>query len=248
MDEIKKYLEQEKPEFNEGFRLLCKYCRNQSLLSYIGRTGSMKHLMYNLQKLSRNNVKPNPQAQSFEVRFNRTTPVQVVEKSSSDDETSPQDEDNGENEPSELELAEEIISHYKQRYRREDLPEHLQELWDKNTDQYKELRAYHEKMKQCNSDTGRAEFRELVVSLANAISDRYELIEEKMKDNTNNQAAVPASKLNSARAYISKMLKKDKLSDEQVLKVKEYYQMLVDAEAEIKEETLMKLRERGYVS
>ena len=86
MDEIKKYLEQEKPEFNEGFRLLCKYCRNQSLLSYIGRTGSMKHLMYNLQKLSRNNVKPNPQAQSFEVRFNRTTPVQVVEKSSSDDE------------------------------------------------------------------------------------------------------------------------------------------------------------------
>ena len=267
MDAIKKYLEQEKPDFNEGFRLLCRYCRNQSILHFIGRTGSMEHLMYNLKKIAASQPKVNPQAQKYELMYNKQ-PVAVQqlqddETSPSNDETSPSNDEQNATEPTqakaddgegidELELADEIISHYKNRYSREQLPEQLQELYDKNTDQYKELRVYHEKMKQCNSDVGRAEFRELVVSLANAIADRWRLIEDKMKElaesNPQQQETIPAARLNSARAYISKMLKKEQLTDEQVLKIKEYYSLLVSAGAEIKEETLQKLRDRGYVS
>lgn len=260
MEAIKKYLEQEKPDFNEGLRLLCRYCRNQSILHYIGRTGSMEHLMYNLKKIAASQPKVNPQAQKYELMYNKQ-PVAVQQLQ--DDESSPSNKEQNATEPTqakaddgegidELELADEIISHYKNRYSREQLPEQLQELYDKNTDQYKELRVYHEKMKQCNSDVGRAEFRELVVSLANAIADRWRLIEDKMKElaeaNPQQQETIPAARLNSARAYISKMLKKEQLTDVQVLKIKEYYSLLVSAGAEIKNETLQKLREQGYVS
>lgn len=253
MEEVKKYLEQEKPTFQEGFHLLCKYCRNQSLLSYIGRTGSMQHLLYNLKKVAKMNIKPHPRAMQMEATYNRQmdAPAQEPEQIQQPDDNGGADNANDPNECDDISLAEEIIANYKKRFKREELPSQLQELYDKNTDLYKEMRAYHEKMKQCNSDVGRAEFRSIVVSMANEIADRYELIEKKMLEEEQQPKQAPASvtpaQINSARAYISKMLKKENISDAQRLKIQEYYQMLVDNGAEINEETLQRLRDKSFI-
>ena len=60
-------------------------------------------------------------------------------------------------------------------------------------------------------------------------------------------ASVTPAQINSARAYISKMLKKENISDAQRLKIQEYYQMLVDNGAEINEETLQRLRDKSFI-
>ena len=55
--------------------------------------------------------------------------------------------------------------------KREDLAPAFQEVYDKNVADYKELRILHEKMKQANSDAGRAEFRERIVKINEAINE-----------------------------------------------------------------------------
>lgn len=248
MKEIEKYLESENPDFITGFTLFCRYSRNQSLMSYIGRKNDMEMLLYNLKKIVRDGAKENPLFEAHFARFNKSQVIPLFENKPGNT----GDNRDGNGEESFLSKTEEIISNYSRRYRREELPEELKPLFDKNIDSYKILRSLHEKMKMSRTDERRSYFRHHLVKLADSITDRWKLIhskaEEYLKTKKGEPEPISAVQLNSARAYISKMLKKDKISEAQRLKIIEYYKLLKEADVAIKEETLQILKDKGFIS
>lgn len=229
MNEIKAYLEQQSPDFIQGFALFCKYSRNQSLMAYIGRKKDMGMLIYNLQKLSEmGEITPNPNAAIHEVRFNKAQPMPEASVNV---------------EPEKVLIVDE------RRVKREDLPESLRSLYDQNVEDYKLMRSVHEKMKNANSDTGRKEFRDQLTVIETNIKERWAQIDqqlEKTDDGSDSGAGDKVVNLNTARAYISKMLKKDVLTDEQRSMVKQKVEEIQSAGAVLKEETLLKLKEKGF--
>jgi len=225
MNEIKAYLEQQSPDFIQGFALFCKYSRNQSLMSFIGRKKDMVMLRYNLQKLSEmGDIRPNPNATIHEVRFNKFL-------------TSA----NTQEENEKVKIVDE------RRVKREDLPEELVVVYDSIVNDYKLMRSIHEKMKNANSDSGRKEFRDQLTAIELQVKSKWAQIDgqlingKKTDDNSGNSFNV-----NTARAYISKMLKKEVLTDEQRSMVKQKVEELISAGAVLKEETLLKLKEKGF--
>lgn len=214
MDEVKNWLSEENPDFDQGFDLMKKYSKNMSLISYIGRKRHMQMLSYYLSKIaSFKSIKP--------------TPVK--------------------NEPTLEDNKDRMIIIDNRRVNREDLPELMRELYDRNVDDYKALRALHEKLKVANSDVGRAEFRDLIIKLNNKIKKRWEIIDSGEFPSVDSPTGgIKSSNINSARAYISKMLKKDKLTAAQRELVKEKYDLIVTSGETIKNETLQKLKEKGF--
>ncbi|MHC1781007.1 MAG: hypothetical protein AB9922_12310 [Bacteroidales bacterium] len=125
---------------------------------------------------------------------------------------------------------------------REDLPEEMKAVYDQIVEGYKELRILHEKMKLANSDAGRVEFREKIILVDSKIKSGWKIID------TGKFPEDPAgsSKINSARAYISKMLKKDELAPAQRELMKEKINIVVTAGETFKPEILQKLKEKGF--
>ena len=75
--EIQNYLTGEILDFNEGFALFCKYSKNESLISWIGRKKDMERLIYNLKKLNGfPNLKANAKTEELIIKYNR--PVDAV--------------------------------------------------------------------------------------------------------------------------------------------------------------------------
>jgi hypothetical protein len=125
---------------------------------------------------------------------------------------------------------------------REDLPEEMKKVYDLIVDDYKELRILHEKMKMANSDAGRGEFREKIIKLNQKIKKRWEIIDTgKFPEETKGTANI-----NSARAYISKMMKKADLTPGQRELIKEKLNIIITAGDTLKPETLQKLKEKGF--
>ncbi len=213
MEEIKNWLDNVNPDFDQGFTLFQKYYRNPSLIAFIGRRRDMKMLLYEMDKLSKNTtLKVNPHYRgegSVAVKAEEGTPKTIV-----NDRT----------------------------IKREDLPEGLKAIYDRNVADYKELRILHEKMKNANSDVGRAEFREKIAFIDKEIKKRWKIIDTgEIPDDTPKPASI-----NSARAYISKMLKKDSLTKDQRELVKQKYDVIINSGEAIKQETLDRLKEKGF--
>lgn len=210
MEEIKNWLSEENPDFDQGFNLLRTYSRNLSLISYIGRKRHGEMLKYELKKLASNKVMlPNPHAKASSVPAQRKTVVIVDDR----------------------------------KVNREDLPEEMRKVYDLIVDDYKKLRILHEKMKMANSDKGRAEFRDRIVKLNQKIKKRWEIIDTGKfpEDKTTSSAHI-----NSARAYISKMMKKEDLTPEQRELIKEKLNIIITSGEMLKPETLQKLKAKGF--
>jgi hypothetical protein len=157
-----------------------------------------------------------------------------------------------------------------------DLPEHLQQLWFKNRDEHKLMRAIHEKMKLAKGDNERAEFRKQLVKFDDDIAKRWATIDEwfdqgeddedteqeeteSEKTGTGGDGPKPESvqmqdlkDVNAARSYLSRNLKKvaelegDK-REKLVAKLKERVDVIVKHKAEIKEETRVELVKFGLL-
>lgn len=214
MEEIKKWLSEENPDFDQGFNLLRTYSRNLSLISYIGRKRNMEMLKYELTKMASTNavLKPNPH--SLPKVYTHSAPTQPR-----------------------------VIVVDERKVNREDLPEEMKKVYDLIVDDYKELRILHEKMKMANSDKGRAEFRDSIVKLNQKIKKRWEIIDTGKfpQDKTTSSAHI-----NSARAYISKMMKKEDLTPEQRELIKEKLNIIITSGEMLKPETLQKLKAKGF--
>ncbi len=230
--EIQSFLEQANPDFNAGFSLFCRFSRNQSLMSYIGRKQDMEMLMYELKKLE-GTVQENPFAASHEARFNQPTvkPARAV--------TLPDAP-----EPDQTQTVFRVYD--ERRIRRADLPADLQEVYDRTVQEYPVRRGYHEKMKNAKTDADRAVFRAKILETEERIRAGFAVIDKYLAEKETQKVETAFSESN-CRAYISKALKKETLSDTVKLGVKVRINALNDHGCTISNELLKELKKRGLL-
>lgn len=134
-----------------------------------------------------------------------------------------------------------------EKYDPDKLPPTLKELWLKNSEEYKELQYCHAKMKEDNSDAGRADWRKQLFEHRESLKKRWKLFEEekaRLEEEAKHTESKPYDPFND-RAYISKALKKEKWTDEMKLEVQKRTDALLANKVPIKEETLQRLKQRG---
>lgn len=230
MDEIRKWLDMANPDFNQGFALFCKYSRNQSLMKFIGRKGQMEMLVYELRKLAAlPRITPNPFYKVNLSEFGVSNPVKQVPFQQPP-----------------IIKEEKVIVIDERKVNREDLSEEMRMIYDKIVEDYKLQRSLHEKLKMANSDAGRAEFRKKIIDLNDQIKHGWAIIDGKIPSGDQQAQTGISSQVNSARAYISKMLKKENLTEDQRNMIKEKMNVIFDAGAIIKKETLAALKAKGF--
>lgn len=226
MQEILNWLEEANPDFNRGFALFCQYSRNQSLIKYIGRKSQMQMLRYELEKLSTMpRLTPNPFYKANLAQFGG-----AIESEK----------------PADVVKENKVVILDERRVNRQDLPAALQEVYDVILEDYKAQRSVHEKMKNANSDIGRADFRSQLVELTTKIKDNWAIIDQGFvpEPAAKTESGI-SSQVNSARAYISKMISKDLTNDQREL-VNAKMKIIMDAGATLKPETLQKLKDKGF--
>lgn len=187
-EEIREYLSKPNPDFETGFSLFCRYSRNQSLMSWIGRKKDMARLLFELQKLEKLNLQVNPQAAILAARYN--TPVSAIGQRV----TGP---------GSQITFK----TFDERRTRRADLSPEMQKIYDQITEEYKLRRGYHEKLKMAKTDADRASFRERLLISQNKIEEGWKQIDAWLleQEKANSDKGFNAS---TYRSYITKTLKK----------------------------------------
>ena len=159
--------------------------------------------------------------------------------------------------PTEIILTkEDVRSHGNTRL--EDMPNDLcRTLWQKRQDVYRELQQAHLKMRAVpegeEHNEERAHWRDEVLRL-DAENDAYwqqideeieriESTKERNPESTKKEA--PSFDLSTYRAYISKALRKKKLSPEQLAELQHRVDAMMEAKVDMKPETLEKLKAIG---
>ena len=229
--EILEYLKSAEPDFATGLALFCKYSRNESLMSWISRKHDMAKLKYELEKLSKMNPTPNTQVNIHVAKYIRPDAK-----------------------PATVKLPEPVREHEIQfktfderRTRRADLPESLQKVYDTIAEDYKLRRALHEKMKMAGTDEDRASFRARIIETEERIQSGWKQIDEYLTAAAKAKVTTEEFKESTARSYISKALKKETLSEAQIVTVKARYQALLDHGCTLNEATTEELKKRGII-
>lgn len=227
--EIVEYLKQENPDFVSGFDLFCRYSRNESLMSWIGRKRDVAMLRYELKKLADLPPVENPFAETQKVRYSRIPGMQISEK------------------PSVSAPSTGLDTGFKvyddRRLKRSDLPDDLREIYDRTVEEYHVRRGYHEKMKSARTDEDRAEFRKKILETEERIRSGFAVIDARLEE-AEKQKVEEAFNEKSARAYISKALKKETVSDKVASGVKIRVQALLDNGCTIGDELRKELEKR----
>ena len=240
--EITSYLQQENPDFNTGFCLFCRYSRNESLMSWIGRKKDMAKLIYELKKITHAPaVRENTKYESNIIRYNRFR------------NEAPQDPAPATNEEqTEGEEIEDVEIRFKtyddRKTKRSDLPEDLQEVYDTIAEDYKLRKGYHEKMKMAQTDQDRADFRARIIETQERIIAGWTKIDEYLLNKEKEQVQSDETfKESSCRSYISKNLKKEILSPAVAEGIKIRVKALLDHGCVIKDETMDLLKAKGLL-
>ena len=229
--EIHKFLQQANPDFVSGFGLFCKYSPNESLISYIGRKTDMEMLLYELEKLDRGGFdKPSPRAAILIARYAPAAAAPAP---------APAPE-----QPAEESAGPVFKTYDERRTRRADLPEDLQKVYDDIAEDYKVRRALHDKMKAATADADRADFRARILETEERIQAGWTRIDAWLEQNAREQAADNFNK-KSCRAYISKALKAEKVSETVAAGVKARVQTLKEHGCTVTDETLDAIRAKG---
>jgi len=224
--EIREYLNKPNPDFDAGFSLFCRYSRNQSMMSWIGRKKDMERLLYELAKLEKQNLPVNPQASVMTSRYNTPgnvhlgVPVPVAAPG-------PQIT---------------FKTYDERRTRRADLSEDMQKVYDSITEEYKLRRGYHEKLKMAQTDADRASLRERLLICQKHIEEGWKQIDAWLLE----QEKIKSGKgfnVSSYRSYITKMLQKgDKMTALQRDTVRMRAKALQDAGEVLGEKVLSQLK------
>ena len=165
--------------------------------------------------------------------------------------------DSDETDPTEIILTKEDVRTH-ENTRLEDMPNDLcRTLWLKRQDVYREMQQAHLKMRAVpegeEHNEERAHWRDEVLRL-DAENDKYwqqideeierfESTKERNPESTKKEA--PAFDLSTYRAYISKALRKKKLSPEQLVELQHRVDAMMEAKVDMKPETLEKLKAIG---
>ena len=238
IEEINNYLNKHEPDFISGFSLLCKYSRNESLISWIGRKHDSERMLYELKKLNDfPSVTPNPRA---EINFTRYGVGLVAGGDDAPKGLSPEI-------PDEDKEFEKFRVFDDRRHKRSELPEDLQKIYDDIASDYKLRRAYHEKMKMATTDVDRAGLRASILDTQERIIAGWKPIDEFLLNKTKDKVE-KEFKESSCRSYISKALNARTISESTAEGVKIRLKALQENNCQISEETIQRLKEKGLIS
>lgn len=250
MNEVRLYLEKGNVDFATGFALLKKYCDNEGIISLVEKRKNLQYLTFELKRLARiPHLKPN---RGF-VDLNRP-----ISDGSSLDKPQGADDgpDNGDqgNEPQGADEGDNIIDWHKlehyQNTKYEDMPNDIcRKIYKDNLDLYKQLQHSHQQMKLANSDEGRAAFRAEVLRLDEVISSNWKIIDDEISSLDENVVNIPLAdvKESTLRSRITRALKKETLSNEEFVELRDNYAIALQKELKFSEETLAKLKELGVI-
>lgn len=232
--EILAYLNSAKPDFDSGFSLFCKYGRNRTAMEWIARRHDVAKLNYELGKLARTTeatAAPAP-PEAHLCTVNQDVPVTPSNV--------PKTADNVPDDVRRLTFR----TFDDRRTRRSDLPADLQEVFDRNAEDYKLRRGFHEKMKMATTDRDRAIFRSKVLETDARIRAGWSRIdnyltaseEEKTRETFNES---------TYRSYLSKALRRENNSPKQIAACKARLRSLLEHGCTVDEKTIQALADKG---
>ncbi|OFX56293.1 MAG: hypothetical protein A2066_12890 [Bacteroidetes bacterium GWB2_41_8] len=236
MDEkILAWIQSEEKDFDQGYLLLSKVLKNQSILHYLQRKRDQAKLEYELSKLVPAIVE---KAVEPGLSENHVTDLKIsAEKVAKHD--------------GKLKIVQSGQINY------DELPEALKPIYDNNISKYKEMRSVHEKMKLATSDEQRAELRKTLDELDNEIDSGWIVINAwaksgKLPEAEKTGKVIDFKAVNAARTYVSRAIEKaetttGKKLEKLVADLQIRVDTLIAAAAEIKPETLEKLEKLGII-
>lgn len=235
MNEVKKILEKGKIDFATGLALLKKYCDNEGIISLVEKKRNLQYLTFELKRLARKpHLKPN--------RHYVDLDLTVLDGPSHIDE--PKGEVDGDK------IVDwHKLEHY-QNTKYEDMPNDLcKKIYKENMDLYKELQHNHQQMKLANSDEGRAAFRKEVLRLDDVISSNWKIIDNEILSLEENVVNIPLAdvKESTLRSRITRALKKETLSNEELVELRRNFAIALQKELKFSDETNAKLKELGVI-
>ena len=249
MNEVKKYLEKGIVDFAEGFALLKKYCDNEGIISLVERRGNLQYLAFELKRLAK---RPHLKPIRHFVDLNRP----MSDGSSLDKPEVIDDNPKNGNQASELKSDQDDnivdwhkLKHY-QNTKYDDMPnDFCRKIYKENMDLYKELQHNHQQMKLANSDEGRAAFRKEVIRLDEVITSNWKVIDDEIAslDTETEETPVVEIKESTLRSSITRALKKDNLSNEDLAKLKNNVAIARQKGLNFSDETNKKLKELGML-
>jgi hypothetical protein len=235
MEEIKIWLESEEKDFDQGYKLLAKVLKNQSILHYLQRKRDQVKLVYELSKLVPFVVVTPTEEEVAELLSNNAEVSNAAELIKKQD--------------AKLKIVQSGQINY------DELPEALKPVYDNTISKYKEMRSVHEKMKLATSDEQRAELRKTLDELDIEIESGWVVINAwsksgKLPETGKKGKAIDFKAVNAARTYVSRAIEKaetttGKKLEKLVADLQIRVNTLIAAEAEIKPETWEKLLALG---
>ncbi|HMM12476.1 MAG TPA: hypothetical protein PKE03_10320 [Bacteroidales bacterium] len=221
-DEILVYLSGPR-DFDDGFKLLEKYLNNKSVLQWVQRKRHQAKLIYELEKLSKmRHLRP---SRLFRAAVPPNTKVPVHETAKQP--RKPQ-----------------------RQIDRNELPEHLQQVYEQINEAYKVQRVLHEKMKLATTNADRSALRAELVIIDDQIATGWDTIDSYEPPSGNKLPDSPPDdkllqQLNNSRSAISKMIKS--YNPGKKSKLLDHLQFLIDNNASISRQTHAKLVELNVV-
>lgn len=227
--EILEYLNSAEPDFSAGFALFCRYSRNDALKNWISRKLDMPKLLYELEKLSRTTVSINPKESLDVARYAQSRPS--PEPPAQDPVSVPV-----------IEPSISLKTFDERKTRRADLPAELQAVYDECASDFKLRRGLHEKMKMATTNADRAIYRQRVIETDARIRAGFAEIDDYLTRQAEEKAKADDFKESTARSYVSRALKKAKLTGAQKATLKARVQALQAHGCTLDAKTISKLQ------
>lgn len=194
----------------------------------------MPKLLYELEKLSRTTVSINPKESLDVARYAQSRPS-----------PEPPAQD-----PVSVPVIEPSISFKtfdERKTRRADLPAELQAVYDECASDFKLRRGLHEKMKMATTNADRAIYRQRVIETDARIRAGFAEIDDYLTRQAEEKAKADDFKESTARSYVSRTLKKAKLTGAQKATLKARVQALQAHGCVIGPDTMNQLKKIGVL-
>ena len=279
---LKEWLQAEKKDYGIGLALLGKYSKNRVLLQNLSRKANPAKVEFELKRafereelsgkkatvLVVDEMKGKKESHSDKVidQMNKDKKPnaendleQIASEKLNDLEDSADDviaEKLEEFETAAREIVSgklEIVRNGK-KIKYEDLPETIQNRWNTNRDNYKEIRSLHEKLKLMEKATPeqRQPLTQRICTLDDAIRENWNIIDAwQPGDETERTANIDHKRINANRKYISTNTKKLAAEKDETKaatlrkKIQERVTELKNAEEEMNEKTVSELKGLG---
>jgi hypothetical protein len=198
MEDIKKWLDSETPDYNAGVMLFAKHNKSKAVLNWlsrIGETRGISKLRYELEKIA--NIQPKVQTQALQ-----KTKLAVLKQ-------------NNDALP-----VQRVTIDVDGKIKREDLPQEMQILYDKIVKDHKLLRGVHEAMKITRSNAKLQKLRKKLADFDDEITKGWKAINQWATTNVlpdnidtdndetviNEDSKLTPQQVNAFRTYISRAI------------------------------------------